>query len=77
MRPSIEKPETQNRRLGQMGLAKPGETRGLTGLGPRFDRQEAAGQVFGRFWNRTEPFFWSKPRPLACHPDPLLTLITS
>jgi len=32
------------------------------------------GRVFGRFWNRTEPFIRSKPGPLAGYPDPLLTL---
>jgi len=29
---------------------------------------------FGRVWNRTKPFFRSKPRPLAAYPDPLLIL---
>ena len=57
-----------------MGLAKPGETRGLTGTGPGLARQESAGRVFGRFWNRTDPFLRSKPGPLAGYPDPLLTL---
>jgi hypothetical protein len=56
------------------GLAKPGETRGLTGTGPGLARQESAGRVFGRFWNRTDPFLQSKPGPLAGYPDPLLTL---
>jgi len=28
------KPEMQNRRLEPMGLAKPGDTRGLTGTSP-------------------------------------------
>jgi len=74
MRPRIEQPKMQNRRLDPTGLAKPGETHGLTGTGPGLDRQEAAGRVFGRFWNRNEPFFRSKPAPLAGYPDPLLTL---
>jgi hypothetical protein len=68
------KPETQNRRLEPTGLAKPDETRGLTGTGPALARQESAGRVFGRFWNRTDPFLRSKPGPLASYPDPLLTL---
>jgi hypothetical protein len=70
------KPETQNRRLEPTGLAKPGETRGLTGTGPGLARQESAGRVFGRFWNRTDPFLRSKPGPLAGYPDPLLTLLS-
>ena len=68
------KPEMQNRRLEPTGLAKPGETCGLTGTGPGLARQESAGRVFGRFWNRTDPFLRSKPSPLAGYPDPLLTL---
>jgi len=68
------KPETQNRKLEPTGLAKPGETCGLTGTGPGLARQESAGRVFGRFWNRTDPFLRSKPGPLAGYPDPLLTL---
>jgi hypothetical protein len=68
------KPETQNRRLEPTGLAKPGETRGLTGTGPCLARQESAGRVFGWFWNRTDPLLPSKPGPLAGYPDPLLTL---
>jgi hypothetical protein len=28
-------------------------------------RQDKAGQVFGRVWNRTEPNHCSKPRPIA------------
>jgi len=74
MRPSIEKPETLNRRLEPTGLAKPSKTRGLTGTGPGLASQDAGGRVFGRFWNRTEPFFRSEPGPLAGYPDPLLTL---
>jgi len=57
------------------GLAEHGETHGLPGMGPGLDRQEAVGCVFRRLWNRTEPFFRSKPRPLAGCPDPSLTLL--
>ena len=57
-----------------MGLAKPGETRGLMGTGQGLARQESAGRVFGRFLNRTDPFLRSKPGPLAGYPNPLLTL---
>jgi len=64
----------QKRRLETTGLAKPGKTRGLTGMGPGLAHQEVAGRVFGQVWNRTERFFWSKPRLLAGYPDPLLTL---
>jgi len=59
-----------------MGLAKPGKTRGLTGTGPGLACQKAAGRVFGRFWNRTELFFRSKPEPLVGYPDPLLILLS-
>jgi len=38
------------------------------------DRQEASVRVFGRFSNRTEPFFSSNPGPLVGYLDPLLTL---
>jgi len=68
------KPETQNWRLEPTGLAKPGDTRGLTGTGPGLAHQESAGWAFGRFWNRTDPLLRSKPGPLAGYPDPLLTL---
>ena len=71
------KPETQNRRLEPTGLAKPGETRGLTGTGPGLARHESAGRVFGRLWNPTDPFSRSKPGPLAGYPDPLLTLVVA
>jgi hypothetical protein len=69
------KPETRNRSLEQKGQAIPVATRGLTGTGPGLAPQESAGLVFGRVWNRTDPFLRSKPRPLAGCPDPLLTLI--
>jgi hypothetical protein len=68
------KPETQNRRLEPTGLAKPGETRGLTGTGPGLARQESAGLAFGWFWNQTDLFLLSKPGQLAGYPDRLLTL---
>jgi hypothetical protein len=70
------KPETQNRRLAPLGLGKPEETRGLTGMCPCLDRHELAGQGFGRVWNRTDPFLHSKPGLLAGSPDPLLTLVS-
>jgi len=50
MPPYIEQPEMQNWRLDPPGLAKHGETRGLTGTGPGFDCQGAAGWVFGQLW---------------------------
>jgi len=40
-------------------------------------RQDRVVQFFGRVLNRTEPFFRSKPGPLAGYPDPLLTLSRS
>jgi len=68
------KPDTQNRRSEPTGLAKLGQTRGMTGTGPGLARQESAGRVFGRYWNRTDPILRSKPGLLAGYPDPLLTL---
>jgi len=68
------KPKTKHRRFDPMGLAKPGETRGLIGTGPGLACQESAGQAFGRVWNRTDLFLRSKPGPLAGYLDPLLTL---
>ena len=65
MRPYIEKPEIQNWRLEQTGLAQPGKTCGLTGTGPGLAHQDAAGQVFARFRNRTELFYRSEPGPVA------------
>ena len=70
----MEKPYTQNRRLEPTGLAKPGKSCRLTGMDPGLARQDAAGRVFGRFWNRTEPFFWSETGLLVGYRDPLLTL---
>jgi len=46
-------------------------------MGTGLASQETLGRVFGRVWNRTEPFFQSKPAPLAGYPDPLLTLVVS
>jgi len=74
MRPYMEQPEIQNRRLDLTGLTKPGETCGLMGTGPPVDRQEAAGRVVRHFWKRIKPFFRYKPRLLASYPYPLLTL---
>jgi len=74
MRPWKEKPETPNWRLDLTGPGKPSKTRGLSGTGHGLDRQAAAGWVFWRFWNRTEPCFWSKHGPLAGYPELLLTL---
>jgi hypothetical protein len=68
------KPETQNWRLEPTCLATQGKTHSLTGTGPGLARQESAGRVFGRFWNRTDPFLWSKPGPLAGYLDQLLAL---
>jgi len=64
----------QNRRLELTGLGELGKSRRLTGTGSGLACQEAAGQVFGRVWNQTDPFLWSKPGPLAGYSDPLLTL---
>jgi len=65
----------QTWRLDPKGLAKPGETSGLMGMGPGLDHQEAAGHIFGGFWNQTELSFRSKHRLLAGYLDPLLTLV--
>jgi len=64
----------QNRRLDPTGLAKRGETRGLPGMWPGLDRQEAAAVVFGQFCNRTEQYFLSESGQLAGSPDLLLVL---
>ena len=50
------KPETQNRRLEPTGLAKPGTTRCLTGMGPGLARQESAGRVAWQLLTRTGAF---------------------
>jgi len=67
----------QNRTLEPMGVAKPGKTCGLTGMGPGLARQDSAGQVSGWFWNRTDPVLQAQPGPLAGYPDLLLTLVLS
>ena len=77
MRPSIEKAETQKQTLEPTGLAKPGKTRALTGSGSGLARQDTAGRVLGRFWNRTERYFWAETGLLAGYPDPLLPLLTT
>jgi len=56
------------------GSSQTRQTCRLTGTGTGLARQESPGRVFGSFWNRTEPFFRSKPGPLAGYLDPLLTL---
>jgi hypothetical protein len=45
------KPEIQNSRLELTGLAKPGETCSLMGMGLGLARQESEGEVFGLVWN--------------------------
>jgi len=67
-------PETHNRRLELTGLAKPSETGWLKGTGWGLACLECAGQVFDRFWNRTNLSLRSKPGPVAGYPDPLPTL---
>jgi len=57
-----------------MGLANPGRTCGLTGMGAGLACQGAAGQVFGRVWNWNDLISRSKPGWLAGYPDQLLTL---
>jgi len=69
------KPETQNRRSEPTGLAKLGETSGLTGTGPGLARQQSAGWGFGPVWYRTDPALPSKPGTLAGYLDPLRTLL--
>jgi hypothetical protein len=70
------KHETRNWRLEPTGPTKPVETRVLLGLGPGLARQVSEGGVFGRVWNRTDLFWWSKPGPQEGYPDLLLTLGT-
>ena len=65
----------QNWRLDLTSLINLGKFRGLMGTVPGLNLQKAAGQVFGRFWNRTKPLFRSKPGTLAGYPDPLPTLM--
>jgi len=70
MRLWIEKPETQNRKLGPTGLTEPDKTRWWTGRGPSLASPDAVGQVFARFWNRTESFLRSEPRTAGGLPRP-------
>lgn len=55
------KPKTQIRRFAPTGLAKLGETEGLTGTVRGLARHESAGRDFGRFWTRTNRFLRCKP----------------
>ena len=64
----------QNRTLEPTGLATPGKTGGLIGTCPGLVHQDLAGRVSGWGWNRTDPFVWAKPGPLAGFPYPLLIL---
>jgi len=64
------KPETLNSNLELTDSAKPRKTQGLMGMGPDLACQDAAGQVFGLVWSRTDLFLQSKPRPLAGYLDP-------
>jgi len=70
----MQQPEIQTRRLERTGLAQSSETRGLTGTGLGLGRQEAAGWVFGRVRNHTEPFTPAGSGPLAGYPKSLLSL---
>jgi len=58
-------PQTQNQGLEPRGLAKPGETRGLMGMGPGLAHNELPGRVVGRVWNQTDRFLQSKPGPVV------------
>jgi hypothetical protein len=48
-----------------MAVAKQGESRWVMGLGPGLASQDFTGQVLGQFWNRTDPFSWTKLGPVA------------
>ena len=65
----------QNRRLEQTGLAKPGASQELTGIGLGLPSRQSVGRVNGRVWNRTDPFCQSKSELLVGYPDLLLTLV--
>jgi len=58
-----------------MGLAKPGKTRRLTGMGQGLACRDVVGRVFGRFLNQTKSYLWSEPGPLPGYPDLLLILL--
>jgi len=64
----------QNQRVKLTRLANPGGTCGLTGTGLDLVCQETTGRVFGRVWNQTNLFLWSKPGLLAGYPHPMLTV---
>jgi len=51
MQPSIENPETLNRRLERTCLAKPGKACWLAGMVPCLAHRDAAGRDVGRFCN--------------------------
>jgi len=61
----------QNRTLEPTGLAKPGTTCGLRGMGPGLACQDSPGRISGRFWNQTDPFLRAKPGKLAWLPGPV------
>jgi hypothetical protein len=58
------------------GIAKQGKTGGFAGTGRGFARPEAAGRACAWFWNYTNAFLRSEPRPVPYCLDPLLTLNT-
>jgi len=55
-----------NWRLDLAGIAKPGKTCRLMGMGTGLAHQESTRHVFRWVWNRTDPFCRSKPRT-CCH----------
>jgi len=64
----------RNRKVGTAVRFQPGQKPTVICPVRVTTRQDIAGRVFGRVWNRTEPIIRSKPGPLAGYPDPLLTL---
>jgi len=60
--------------IGTDGSSQTRRNPRVDGYGSGFGPQESGSQVFGRLWNQTDPFLWSKPGPLAGYPDPLLSL---
>jgi hypothetical protein len=69
------KPEPQNRRLEPTGLAKPSETRGLTGMGPGLALQESAGRVFWMGLEPNWPVFVVQTRTAGALPGPIANTI--
>jgi len=63
----------QNQWLEPAGLAKPGKTRRLRGMGPRLACEASVSWVFGDVCNWTDVFLQSTPGLLARYPDRLLT----